>query len=396
VFADGRDDVRALDEVSFTVEEGEFYTLLGPSGCGKTTTLRCVAGLERPNDGRIKLAGRAVSSNALFVSPHRRDIGMVFQSYAIWPHMTVFENVAFPLRATGLREIGRRVKEVKAELASERVEPISRKERSETFRASLARRGVFGRGLGAQEVARRVGEALDVVGLAGLDGRNATQLSGGQQQRLALARALVRRPKLLLLDEPLSNLDATLRDRMRTELRNLQRQLGITTLYVTHDQTEALSMSSRIAVMSGGRIVQEATPRDIYLKPATRFVAEFVGSTNFMAAEVVDDRVEGTMVLRAPMGLVHVPRDATMRTGDAVTLFARPENVRAHTTHPGGNNVFDGVVEEVAFLGEVLDCRIRVGEHTLTVRQHPTLELSPGCPVHVEVPAELCTVLPNP
>jgi iron(III) transport system ATP-binding protein len=283
---------------------------------------------------------------------------------------------------------------VKAEMAAEGVQPISRKEQSETFRASLARRGVFGRGLGAQEVSRRVGEALEVVGLAGLEGRNATQLSGGQQQRLALARALVRRPKLLLLDEPLSNLDATLRDRMRTELRNLQRQLGITTLYVTHDQAEALSMSSRIAVMSGGQIVQEATPREIYLKPASRFVAEFVGSTNFASAEVIEVNADG-MVLRAPIGIVHVPRDGSMNSGDAVTLFARPENIRAHTSHPGGRNVFDGTVEEVTFLGEVLDCRVRVGEQVLTLRQHPTLELSPGRAVHVELPADLCTVLPD-
>jgi iron(III) transport system ATP-binding protein len=393
VYADGHDDVHAVRGVSFTVQEGEFYTLLGPSGCGKTTTLRCVAGLERPDGGHISLAGQGVSSGTRFVSPHRRDIGMVFQSYAIWPHMTVFENVAFPLHANGQREIGRRVREVKADMAKAPLAPDAPEERRVWFRAALARRGVFGRGLGAQEIARRVGEALDVVGLGGLEGRNATQLSGGQQQRLALARALVRRPKLLLLDEPLSNLDATLRERMRTELRALQRRLGITTLYVTHDQTEALSMSSRIAVMSGGEIVQEATPRDLYLKPVNQFVAEFVGSTNFMAAEVIEGGKHGQMILRTPMGVVHVPKEPGMSDGSGVTLFVRPENLRAAADIAAGPNVFDGVVEEVTFLGEVLDCRIRVGDQHLMVRQHPSLELVPGGAVRVELRSDLCTVL---
>src|SRR5712692_7920598 len=239
----GRGRVQAVQDVTFTVEDGRFYTLLGPSGCGKTTTLRCIAGLERPEGGEIAVAGVVVSNDRTFVSPHARGIGMVFQSYAIWPHMNVFENVAYPLRVAKPRP-----------------------SKAETLRA--------------------VGEALSLVGLEGLEERPAPQLSGGQQQRLALARALVRRPKLLLLDEPLSNLDAKLRERMRIELRQLQRRLRITTVYVTHDQLEALFLSHRVAVMHDGRIAQEGTPREIYQGPATGFAADFVGNATFLAGEV--------------------------------------------------------------------------------------------------------------
>jgi iron(III) transport system ATP-binding protein len=393
-YADGRhDDVHAVADVSFTVREGEFYTLLGPSGCGKTTTLRCVAGLERPDGGTISLAGQQVSARGTFVPPHRRDIGMVFQSYAIWPHMTVFQNVAFPLNVLGTREIAGRVREAKAALEADASFVQSPEpERKARLMTALFKRGVSGRRLGASEIARRVEEALDAVGLSGLEGRNATQLSGGQQQRLALARALVRRPKLLLLDEPLSNLDAALRDRMRSELRRLQRRLGITTLYVTHDQTEALSMSSRIAVLSQGRVVQEAAPRDLYLRPASKFIAEFIGSSNFMSAEVVTNG-SGELALKAPIGVVHADCPPGVHKGDTVTFFARPENIRAHTSHPGTKNVFEGTIEEIFFLGEVLDCRVRIGGQVLNVRQHPTFELRPGTSVHVELPREFCTVL---
>src|SRR5687767_9366409 len=230
-FHTDRGGVRAVEDISFTVEEGRFFTLLGPSGCGKTTTLRCLAGLERPESGTIRLDDRVLSGDARFVPTHARDIGMVFQSYAIWPHMSVFDNVAFPLEVAEPRP-------------------------------------------GKPEIARAVAEALALVGLEGLEDRPAPQLSGGQQQRLALARALVRKPKLLLLDEPLSNLDAKLRERMRIELRQLQRRLGITTIYVTHDQGEALFLSHRIAVMHAGKIVQEGAPRDLYREPASGFVAD--------------------------------------------------------------------------------------------------------------------------
>jgi iron(III) transport system ATP-binding protein len=350
VFIDRGEQVRAVDGVSFQVEPGTFYTLLGPSGCGKTTTLRCVAGLERPDAGAIVVAGRRVSGNGQFVPPHKRDIGMVFQSYAIWPHMSVFENVAFPLRVA--------------------------------------------RGVPRSEISRRVEEALATVQLAGYGGRMATQLSGGQQQRLALARALVRRPKLLLLDEPLSNLDAKLRDHMRTEMRELQRALGITTLYVTHDQAEALSMSNRIAVMEHGRIMQEGTPREIYQRPATRFVADFVGSANFLEATVRGRTDLGGMWLDTAAGRLQASCPEGVVPEEKVTLSIRPENLRVHRTPPSAAvNMLPGVIEQQMFLGDVLDCRVRVGEATLVTRQHPTNGTRRGDNVFVEFPVELCTVL---
>jgi iron(III) transport system ATP-binding protein len=351
-FVGERERVAAVVDVSFHVEEGQFYTLLGPSGCGKTTTMRCIAGLERPNGGRIAIEGSTVWSEKppAFVPPHRRDIGMVFQSYAIWPHMTVFENVAFPLR------VGRRP-------------------------------------LRGKDLQQRVEEALATVQLEGYGGRNATQLSGGQQQRLALARALVRRPRLLLLDEPLSNLDAKLRDELRTELRNLQRRVGITTLYVTHDQLEALSMSDVIAVMSNGQIIQESTPRNIYLQPRSRFVASFVGGTNFILAKVLGDHGDAPRPLQAPFGIVNATCPTGVAGGDSVTLAIRPENVRLHPLRPEAANVFEGTVEQVIFLGEYLDCRVRLGETLLITRQHPTSSLRTGDRIFVELPPALCAVL---
>jgi iron(III) transport system ATP-binding protein len=265
--------------------------------------------------------------------------------------MTVFENVAFPLRVAGKR-------------------------------------------LSKADITRRVEEALALVQLAGYESRMATRLSGGQQQRLALARALVRRPKLLLLDEPLSNLDAKLRERMRTDVRGLQRQLGITTLYVTHDQVEALSMSNRIAVMSGGKIVQEGTPREIYQHPTTQFVADFVGSTNFLEAEVLGPGEAGSMRLATPAGVVEAACPAGVAQGEQVTVSIRPENIRVHLTEPQrAANVLPGVVEELMFLGEYLDCRIRVGSARLFTRQHPTIRSRQGDNVYVELPVELCAVL---
>jgi iron(III) transport system ATP-binding protein len=352
VYQDRRDRVRAVDGVSFEVQEGQFYTLLGPSGCGKTTTLRCVAGLERTEAGRIIVDSHVVSSHAprVFVPPHKRSIGMVFQSYAIWPHMTGFENVAFPLR------VGR-----------------------ERFSAA--------------EIKRRVEEALATVQLAGYEGRMATQLSGGQQQRLALARALVRRPKVLLLDEPLSNLDAKLREHMRAELRTLQRRLGITTLYVTHDQVEGLSMSNRIAVMSNGKIVQESTPREIYQRPANRFVADFVGSTNFLEAELLGRSEVGGMRLQTPAGQIQANCPEGVQSGERVTVSIRPESIRLHHREPAAVNVLRGVVEQQMFLGNYLDCRVRVGDAMLLTRQDPTLALRRGERVYVELPVDLCTVL---
>src|SRR5438067_7033773 len=235
--------VRAVQNVSFEVPEGKLFTLLGPSGCGKTTTLRSIAGLEKPTAGEIEVGARVVysSDRGIFVAPNKRNFGMVFQSYAIWPHMNVFQNVAFPLEV---------------------------------------------RKLGKRDIREKVMRVLQAVQLDHLVDREATKLSGGQQQRLALARALVVEPQLLLLDEPLSNLDAKLRDRMRTELKRLQRELNLTTIYVTHDQSEALALSHEIAVMNEGRVVQIGTPREIYETPKNQFVADFVGSTNFIGGTV--------------------------------------------------------------------------------------------------------------
>ena len=250
--------VKAAQDVSFEVPEGKLFTLLGPSGCGKTTTLRSIAGLERPTSGEIEVAGRVVysSGRGVFVAPNKRNFGMVFQSYAIWPHMNVFQNVAFPLE---VRKLKRR------------------------------------------DIRDKVMRVLGAVQLDHLVDRDATKLSGGQQQRLALARALVMEPQLLLLDEPLSNLDAKLRGQMRTELKRLQRELSLTTVYVTHDQSEALALSHEIAVMNEGRVVQVGTPRQIYEQPKNQFVADFVGTTNFIGG-TVDGARRRQRALRRALG----------------------------------------------------------------------------------------------
>src|SRR5262245_8667781 len=270
--------VKAAQDVSFDVPEGKLFTLLGPSSCGKTTTLRSIAGLERPRLGEISVGGRVVysSSRGVFVAPNRRGFGMVFQSYAIWPHMNVFQNAAFPLQV-GERSVPRK------------------------------------------EIRDKVLRVLTAVQLDALADREATKLSGGQQQRLALARALVMEPQLLLLDEPLSNLDAKLRERMRFELKRLQRELRITTVYVTHDQSEALALSHSIAVMNEGRIQQIATPREIYEKPRTQFVADFVGTTNFLDGDVLGrgDAADRHRV-RCELGDLEVLSGDALREGDRV------------------------------------------------------------------------------
>jgi iron(III) transport system ATP-binding protein len=350
-YGDRKNRVFAVDGISFELDEGEFYTLLGPSGCGKTTTLRCVAGLERTDAGQIVIDGCIVSSLRpnVFVPPDRRDIGMVYQSYAIWPHMTVFENVAFPLRASKRR-------------------------------------------MSSSEISRRVEAALAIVQLDGYAGRMAPQLSGGQQQRLALARAVVREPKLLLLDEPLSNLDARLRDHMRGELRDLQRRLGMTTIYVTHDQTEALAMSNRIALMDHGRIVQEGRPRELYQKPANQFVASFVGNTNLLDAEVVE-RAGHNWLVRTAAGCLEVACPEGVRPGETVTVSVRPENITLYAELLSSDNVLDGEVESFMFLGELAECWVKVAGDRLRVRQHPNRAFVHGQSVRVKIPYEACTVI---
>jgi iron(III) transport system ATP-binding protein len=335
--------VKAAQDVSFEVPEGKLFTLLGPSGCGKTTTLRSIAGLERPRSGEIAVAGRVVysSSRNIFVAPNRRGFGMVFQSYAIWPHMNVFQNAAFPL------EVG-------------------------------ARR------LSRAAIRDKVMRVLTAVQLDGFADREATKLSGGQQQRLALARALAMEPQLLLLDEPLSNLDAKLRELMRFELKRLQRELGITTVYVTHDQSEALALSHSIAVMSEGRIRQIGPPRDIYEKPANRFVADFVGTTNFIDGEMLAPG-------RARTGIGDVDiAPGELRPGERVVLSVRPEDVELSETRPGGANVWQGRVDQKVFLGEFVDFQVKLGERILLSRRHPSLRTPIGDPIFVKLHPEKC------
>ncbi|HKV45728.1 MAG TPA: ABC transporter ATP-binding protein [bacterium] len=349
VFQDGRTTVTACDGISFEVPAGKFFTLLGPSGCGKTTTLRSIAGLERPDGGQIELDGAVVYSSRrdIFVPPNRREVGMVFQSYAIWPHMTVFENVAFPLRVN--------------------------------------------RAHSRSMLTDRVRKALATVRLDGLEQRPATRLSGGQQQRLALARALVREPKLLLLDEPMSNLDAKLREQMRLELRALQRQLGITTIYVTHDQVEALAMSNLVAVLHEGRIVQIGPPREIYERPATRFVSDFIGSTNLVLARVVGPAAGDLYRVHTSCGplVCAIPDGAAV--GREVVVSIRPEDVSIHDRPSEG--AWEATVEQVIFLGESVDCRLTSGEVPLRVRAHPSVRVRRGDRVFLTFHPERCTAV---
>ncbi len=354
--------LNALDGVNFEIAKGAFFTLLGPSGCGKTTTLRSIVGLERPDSGLIEVNGKPVfdSAGAVFVPPNKRRMGMVFQSYAIWPHMNVFENVAFPLRVGATR-------------------------------------------IGAAELAGMVARGLRTGQLGGYEKRPATRLSGGQQQRLALARALVMEPDLLLLDEPLSNLDAKLREAMRLELRRLQREVGITTVYVTHDQIEALALSDVIAVMRDGRIVQSGDPESIYNRPATRFVASFIGSTN-----VVEGRVRaapGTAasgLVETGMGSFECVFSDAARGADAVALSIRPENVEltaegepAQPGRSGSHNVFAGRIVERVFLGEVVDYLVAVGAREWRVRGRPERSFPLHQSVSLYVRPAHCLALPD-
>jgi iron(III) transport system ATP-binding protein len=345
--------VKAAQDVSFNVPEGQLFTLLGPSGCGKTTTLRSIAGLERPRVGEIAVKDRVVysSSKGIFVTPNRRGFGMVFQSYAIWPHMDVFENTAFPLQV-GDRRYSR------------------------------------------QEVRDKVMRVLKAVQLDHLADREATKLSGGQQQRLALGRALVMEPALLLLDEPLSNLDAKLREKMRFELKRLQRELRITTVYVTHDQSEALALSHEIAVMNEGRIQQIATPREIYERPVNAFVADFVGSTNFLDGSVLGpDTTDGRYRVRTEIGDLTVLATESFRADDKVLVSVRPEDVDLAEAKPQGANVWQGRIEQKVFLGEVLDLQVKLGNRMLLSRQHPSLRTPTGSAIFVQLDPDKCVAL---
>ncbi|MDA1311198.1 MAG: ABC transporter ATP-binding protein [Proteobacteria bacterium] len=334
----------AVDSVSFEIPEGALVTFLGPSGCGKTTTLRMVAGLEKPDSGLIKLGADVVydSASGVAVPAERREIGMVFQSYAIWPHMTVANNVAFPLKI---------------------------------------------RRMPSSDIARLVTDALKLVQLDAYADRYPSQLSGGQQQRVALARAIVFQPRILLLDEPLSNLDAKLREEMRGEIRDLQLRLGITTLFVTHDQDEALSLSDLVAVMHEGRIVQVGGPREIYEHPKTRFVANFVGWTNFLSAELIDRktaRVQGKKFEVAGKDL---------NPGGAVHLAIRPEDVLVEENQTSISNVLDGRVRTSMFMGSYTVVEIEVDGSLLIAHAPPQTNLRRGDSVRALLPRDRLLVL---
>jgi iron(III) transport system ATP-binding protein len=348
--------VMAVNGVAFEVAAGEMFTLLGPSGCGKTTTLRSIAGLERPDAGEIVVSGRVLFSSWKRVNlrANERGLGMVFQSYAIWPHMDVYANVAFPLQ----------------------VLPRGRR----------PPRG---------EIRNRVENVLQVVRLAELADRQATDLSGGQQQRLALARALVMRPPLLLLDEPLSNLDAKLREEMRFELKRLQRSLGITAVYVTHDQAEALAMSNRIAVMKEGLIQQVGRPREIYERPSSRFVADFIGKSNFIEGEVVRVGPEGRYEVRTAGGVLRLTEASSLSRGAKVVVSIRPEHVGLRVGEPVSDGAgWPGVVQARAFLGESVDHIVAAGPLELRARCNPAVSLPPGTEVTVTFSEGACSIIP--
>jgi ABC-type Fe3+/spermidine/putrescine transport system ATPase subunit len=312
-------EVRAVDRLSFAVRAGEVFTLLGPSGCGKSTALRLVAGLEHPDEGQIVLNDRviAAANDMRFVPPEKRNMGMVFQSYAIWPHFTVFENVAFPLRL--------------------RRTPTT-------------------------EIRRRVAETLEVVGLGGLESRPATMLSGGQQQRVALARALVYSPDVLLLDEPLSNLDAKLREHMRLELRSIQQRLRISVLFVTHDQAEAMTLSDRVAVMNAGRFEQVGTPADVYERPETPFVRDFLGRAIILRGTARRDGNDILLDLAGEQGRsLRLPPGEGVGSvdGSTVAISCRPEDAFLEPSGPPAVNRVPVVIDEVAYLGERIEYAVR-------------------------------------
>jgi iron(III) transport system ATP-binding protein len=350
----GAASVSAIDDVSFTVEQGEFFTLLGPSGCGKTTTLRSVAGLERPQSGKICLRNRTVfdAGERVFVVPNQRNIGMVFQSYAIWPHLTVFNNVAFPLKAAGQRNL-------------------------KTMR-------------------EKVEKALHLVGLSGFEDRPATQLSGGQQQRVALARALVKEPDLLLLDEPLSNLDTKLRERMRSELKRLQRDLGITTLYVTHDQMESILLSDRIAVMNGGQILQLGRPDHIYDNPNSQFVADFMGSTNLLSGVIRKDVAAPAIeFVDTDIGPILCSFAVRAVSGSQILISVRPENIKiAAADAAGENNILHGRVKERSYYMGIVEYAVEVRGLELRVRSAADgAEINGNGDVRLKLMPEKCVAI---
>jgi len=324
---DGTGEVRAVDNVQIGITQGQFVTLLGPSGCGKTTTLRLIAGFEFPTHGRIVLDGQEINE----LPPNRRDMAMVFQSYAIFPHLNVYENIAYGLKI---------------------------------------------KKLSSQEIRRKVADVMALTELTGLENRAPNQLSGGQQQRVALARALVMEPKVLLFDEPLSNLDAKLRVQMRTEIRRIQQELGITSVYVTHDQDEAMVLSDQIVIMHQGRVQQVGTALEIYRRPHNRFVADFIGRANFLPVQVLDRSPRGWR-LNLLGKTIETPGedDASITVGGQAILMVRPESIRLSLTEPtNGEPTWTGIVMRTSYLGSLVEYDAIIGEQRVLAVQHDPSE----------------------
>ncbi|WP_072385980.1 ABC transporter ATP-binding protein [Hyphomicrobium sp. CS1BSMeth3] len=339
---------KALSGIELAIEEREFVTFLGPSGCGKTTMLRTLAGFLTPDSGTIHVGGKLLSSPQAVVPPEHRRMGMVFQNYAVWPHMSVFENVAFGLRL------------LKVEGA---------------------------------EIGERVSRILDAVGLRGLEKRHPGQLSGGQQQRVALARSLVVEPSILLLDEPLSNLDAKLRERMRTELKTLQRRTGITFIYVTHDQAEAMALSDRIVVFNQGTVQQVGAPRDVYERPANIFVADFMGLVNKVPGKLVERRGTSARVRIGEQTIEACTSDGIDPNG-AIVVAIRPEAIRLGEAAPvAGNNVLAGKLVESTFLGNIVDHQVDVSGSLMRVQGDRQQAFEPGANVNLIVPITECVAM---
>jgi spermidine/putrescine ABC transporter ATP-binding subunit len=335
--------VVAVDHVNLSIESGEFFTIIGPSGCGKSTTLRIIAGFELPEEGHVYFNDEDVT----FKKPYERNTAMVFQNYALWPHMTVYDNIAYGLRLKKIPE---------------------------------------------DEIRKRVKRVLELVELEGLEDRYPLQLSGGQQQRVALARALVVEPDVLLLDEPLSNLDAKLRLEMREELKSLQRRLGITTVYVTHDQIEALSMSDRIAVMNKGKILQVGKPDELYFRPSSLFVADFLGRSNILDGTVVGEAGPGRLLVRVD----DLMEDLVIYSYDSgrgkVKVVIRPESLQV-PTGVEEVNVLDATVNNLMFLGDKLEARLLVGRTSLIAYFPNNARLSIGERIKIHIPPERVVAL---
>ena len=344
--------VVAVNHIQLEVNKGEMLTLLGPSGCGKTTTLRCIAGLERPEEGDIVIDGKPMLSEG-FVQPSKRGIGMVFQNYAVWPHMKVYKNIVYGLR----------------------IQRIPR-----------------------HSIQERAQQVLELVGLNGLEERYPGQLSGGQQQRVALARALVSNPKVLLLDEPLSNLDAKLREKMRFEIKSLVRRMGITSVYVTHDQAEAMVISDRIAIMDSGNVVQIGTAQEIYEKPANRFVADFIGTMNFMPGEVVQvlQDTDAVYVRTEFSEKMLCKTDSITETTPGKKVYAsiRPEDVEVFTQPPqASENLFKGTIVNKAYLGNFLYLFVNVDGTMIRVQLPHHMPKEEGQELYLFLNPQKCIVL---